>query len=132
MQSSKWTLITAVVIVAMIKGNVSFAQVTLDPSWPENPRTFGGERRDYAWSVRQTADGGYIVAGYTESFGAGRFDVYVVKLDSRGDLDPVWDPNPKTFGGERDDYAWSVQETSNGGYIVAGSTSSFGAVGHEN
>jgi len=85
-------------------------------------KTFGGSSYDYAWSVQQTSDGGYIVAGYTSSFGAGYDDVFLLKTDSSGNLQ--W---AKTFGGDTTDYAWSVQQTSDGGYIVAGGTYSFGA-----
>ena len=85
-------------------------------------KTFGGSDNDGAWSIQQTNDGGYVVAGYTSSFGAGSYDVYVLKLDTSGK--EVWS---KTFGGSSDDLAWSIQQTNDGGYIVAGYTKSFGA-----
>jgi len=85
-------------------------------------KTFGGYHNDYAYSIQQTSDGGYIVAGYTVSFGAGLDDAYVLKLDSAGTLQ--WE---KVFGGSSDDFAYSIQQTSDGGYIVAGETNSFGA-----
>ena len=84
-------------------------------------KTFGGSYNDEAYSIQQTTDGGYIVAGYTYSFGAGGSDVYVIKLDENGNK--VWE---KTYGGSGDDYAFSIQQTTDGGYIVAGYTSSFG------
>ena len=87
-------------------------------------KTFGGKNDDYAYSIQQTNDGGYIVAGYTSSFGAGDKDVYVLKLDKNGD--EIW---TKTFGGKREDNANSIQQTNDGGYIVAGYTASFGAGG---
>jgi len=85
-------------------------------------KTLGGSGDDYARSVTQTIDGGYIVAGYTSSFGIGNYDVYVLKLDSDGSI--AWQ---KTLGGAGDDYASSIQQTTDGGYIVAGATTSFGA-----
>jgi hypothetical protein len=48
--------------------------------------TYGGSSDDYAYSIQQTSDGGYIVAGYTESFGAGYADVWVLKLDANGNV----------------------------------------------
>jgi uncharacterized delta-60 repeat protein len=85
-------------------------------------KTYGGTSSDYANSVQQTSDGGYIVAGETESFGAGRNDVFLIKTDANGNVQ--W---AKTYGGTSSDYANSVQQTSDGGYIVAGGTWSFGA-----
>jgi len=85
-------------------------------------RTYGGIRSDYASSVQQTTDGGYIVAGSTQSFGAGAEDFYLVKTNSLGDT--LW---TRTYGGSYWDEAYSVQQTADGGYIVAGYTYSFGA-----
>jgi hypothetical protein len=85
-------------------------------------KTYGGTYWDYASSVQQTSDGGYIVAGTTWSFGAGWIDLFLIKTDADGNVQ--W---AKTYGGTDDDYASSVQQTSDGGYIVAGYTSSFGA-----
>jgi hypothetical protein len=84
-------------------------------------RTFGGADDDFGYSVRQTADGGYIIAGLNESSGAGGEDVYLIKTDARGDT--MW---TRTLGGTRTDEAHSVQQTADRGYIVAGSTYSFG------
>jgi uncharacterized delta-60 repeat protein len=85
-------------------------------------KTYGGTDYDYAYSVQQTSDGGYIAAGWTSSFGAGNRDIFLIKTDANGDT--IW---AKTFGGTSNDLAYSVQQTSDGGYIVAGWTSSFGA-----
>ncbi|MDP6738281.1 MAG: hypothetical protein QGG15_04570, partial [Dehalococcoidales bacterium] len=84
--------------------------------------TFGGEEDDRAYAVQQTTDGGYIIAGRTESFGAGGSDVYLVKTDGEGNEE--W---YQTFGGEAWDVAFSIQQTADGGYIIAGRTDSFGA-----
>jgi hypothetical protein len=80
-------------------------------------KTFGGNSDDEALSIQQTKDGGYIVVGYTSSFGVGNWDIYVIKLDAKGDN--VWE---KTYGGSGYDIAYSIQQTTDGGYIIAGKT----------
>jgi len=82
-------------------------------------RTYGGQDNDRGFSVQQTSDGGYIVAGYTSSYGAGRRDVYLIRTNSRGDT--LWS---RAFGGRNDDVGYSVQQTTDGGFIVAGYTRS--------
>lgn len=85
-------------------------------------KTYGGSGYDSANSIQQTSDGGYIVAGYANSFGAGGGDAWVLKLDANGAV--VWQ---KAYGGLNSDWAVSIQQTNDGGYIVAGGTNSFGA-----
>ena len=85
-------------------------------------RTFGGVEVDRGKSVIETSGSGYIIVGQTSSFGAGLDDVYLIRTDSSGDT--VW---TKTFGGAGADCGESVVETSDGGCIVAGRTSSSGA-----
>jgi hypothetical protein len=84
-------------------------------------KTYGGAGIDKFISVQQTSDGGYIAVGYTSSFGAGGYDVFLVKTDANGNI--IW---AKTYGGWNNDIASSVRQTSDGGYIVAGTTWSFG------
>jgi len=100
-------------IMLAIAGNVPEAQ------WA---KVFGGIYPDHAKVVRPTADGGYIVAGDTQSFGAVSKDVWVLKLDSAGNVQ--WQ---KTYGGDGPDSASSILQVDNGGYLVAGNTQSFGA-----
>jgi hypothetical protein len=85
-------------------------------------KTYGGEQDDNASFVQQTRDGGFIIAGRTYSYSAGHSDIWLVKTNSVGDT--LW---TKAYGGIEFDYAASVRETNDGGYILAGSTSSFGA-----
>ena len=84
-------------------------------------KCLGGSSSDYAYSIQQTTDGGYIVAGVSWSNDGdvsgnhGGADYWVVKLNSSGDIE--WQ---KSLGGSLSDYAYSIQQTSDGGYIVAG------------
>ncbi|MDH4070918.1 MAG: hypothetical protein OEV30_10895 [Ignavibacteria bacterium] len=82
-------------------------------------RIYGGPFSDL--SVEQTADGGFILAGHTTSFGAGDDDAWLLKTDSDGNI--LW---AKLFGGILADQAWSVRQTSDAGYILTGETWSFG------
>jgi len=90
-----------------------------DPIWS---CTYGGTFYDYGLCVRQVSEGGYIFTGYTKTFGAGGDDVYLINTDSAGDT--LW---TRTYGGTSNDDGYSVRQTSDGGYIIAGKTASFGA-----
>jgi predicted secreted protein len=85
-------------------------------------RTYGGAGDEYAMTVVQTFDGGYAMVGFTDSFGAGGQDFYLVKTDASGNMQ--WN---KTYGGNGTDYGYTVVQTSDGGYALAGQTTSFGA-----
>lgn len=89
-------------------------------------KTTGGTSDDVAESIIQTADGGYVVAGHTGSFGSGGMDICIMKLDPGGSLQ--WF---KTVGGTNHDYGYSIIKTSDGGYAVAAQTLSFGAGGYD-
>lgn len=78
-------------------------------------RIYGGDINEHAHSVQQTSDGGYIVTGWTKSFGAGWSDVWLLKLDEMGDT--IW---TRTYGRQYVDGGNSVCQTSDGGYVIAG------------
>jgi len=84
-------------------------------------KTFGGSDADFANSMIETSDGGFAIAGLTESSGAGSFDAWLIKTDSEGNVE-----FSKTYGGAGSDGAGSVAETSDGGFVLAGETESFG------
>ena len=79
--------------------------------------TFGGAEDDFAHAVIETADGGFVIAGETQSFGAGGRDFWLIKTSSSGEQ--LW---TRTFGGPADDVAYAVAQTSDGGLVVAGSS----------
>ncbi|HLG35507.1 MAG TPA: T9SS type A sorting domain-containing protein [Bacteroidia bacterium] len=100
--------------------------VKLDPAGSiQWQKSLGGSSFDWAHSIKQTTDGGYIAAGYSSSndgdvTGNHSYDDYwVVKLDNSGTI--LWQ---KSFGGIANDRAYSVNQTSDGGYIIAGNSSS--------
>jgi hypothetical protein len=88
-------------------------------------KTYGGTNSDVPYSVVQASDGGYIVAGWTRSFNGditvnqGKSDYWIIKLSSIGDLE--WQ---KTYGGSEIDFGYSIINTSDGGFMVSGSSES--------
>ena len=82
-------------------------------------RTYGGIGGDFAYSLVETSDGGYALAGVTDSFGAGGNDFWLIKTDSSGNME--WN---QTYGGANSSIAYSLVETSDGGYALAGSSGS--------
>ncbi|MGB4087344.1 hypothetical protein [Methanothrix sp.] len=87
-------------------------------------RVLGGSNEDAGYFVRETADGGYIIAGSSYSFGMGGERLWLIRMDGNGSL--IWD---RTFGGfvhSSGDGGWSVDETDDGGYIATGYTQSKG------
>jgi hypothetical protein len=90
-------------------------------------QTYGGTEEDFGRSVVETSDGGYAVAGKTESFGSGSSDVWLVKTDVNGTME--WN---QTYGGTSNELGGnSVVETSDGGYAIAAITASYGAGGND-
>ncbi len=92
-----------------------------DTEWE---KTYGGTNTDLAHAVDQTSDGGYIIGGFTRSFGAANKDYFVVKVDASGNIE--WQ---ERFGGSDEDVIRYVKQASDGGYLVAGFTKSFGQNG---
>jgi len=88
-----------------------------DTSWT---RVYGGADDDVGFGVAQANDNGFLLCGYTESFGAGNEDIYVVKYKNNGDFD--WD---ETYGFSQEEIAYSILVTSDGGYVIPGNTESF-------
>jgi hypothetical protein len=87
----------------------------------------GGAGFEYGECIIQTNDHGYMIAGITNSFGAGKSDMYAIKLDSNAQLQ--W---TKTIGGVRNDAAYSVIQTNDMGYAMVGTTYSYGDTTHGN
>ena len=85
-------------------------------------KTYGATGEDGAYDLVQTVDGGYALVGWTNSFGAGFDDFWLVKTDAAGTMQ--WN---KTYGGTNDDMAHALVQTADGGYALVGYTSSFGA-----
>lgn len=84
--------------------------------------TYGGTALDSGVHVLQTVEGDYAIVGFTRSFGAGDTDAWLFKTDAAGVMQ--WN---QTYGGTEDDEGWSLIETTDGGYLLAGNTYSFGA-----
>jgi hypothetical protein len=84
---------------------------------PEWSRMYGGNLSDTAHYSIQTADGGYIVAAHTSSFAIGGEDFWVLKIDAEGEIQ--WN---KTYGGAGNDMVYSIIQTVDGGYALAGYT----------
>jgi predicted secreted protein len=102
------------------------ARLPAIPPATEWNKTFGGTSDDGAYDLLQTEDGGYIIAGYTQSFGAGGSDFWLIKTDAQGN--ELWN---KTYGGTGDEAAFRVLLANDGGYLLAGWTNSFGAGGYD-
>jgi hypothetical protein len=90
-------------------------------------RTYGDDLDEWGCCVRQTTDGGYVVAGEKEMPASHDSDCYVIKTDENGDT--LW---TFTLGGFLDEIAYEIEETDDEGYIIAGKTESFVPSGYEN
>ncbi|HEX7343444.1 MAG TPA: hypothetical protein VF398_04220, partial [bacterium] len=84
--------------------------------------TYGGIDGEAAHSIIPSGDGGYLLAGWTASFGAGPSDMWLVKVDAQGDS--LWS---RTYGGSGNEDVGAIIPSGDGGFLLAGGTNSFGA-----
>ncbi|MCD4795327.1 MAG: T9SS type A sorting domain-containing protein [Bacteroidales bacterium] len=115
----KGILLTIVLSILFISG--IYAQNPGDTLWT---KTYGGANSDMGWCVQQADDEGYIITGWTESYGAGGYDIYLIKTDAAGDT--MW---TKTYGEDGSDDGRCVRQTPDGGYVIAGNTQPIGIMG---
>ena len=102
--------LTTLILLALVAGPA--ASMEGDMLWEHS---YGGSAQDWGYDVKITDDGGFIITGYTKSFGVSGSDVYLVKLDAAGTLQ--WDT---PLGSAANDVGEAVIQTSDGGYLVAG------------
>jgi hypothetical protein len=107
-----------ILLILLLAGGVSAVPMV------EWNRTFGAKGNDYTETGQQTADSGYIIAGWTTSYGEGKSDAWLIKTDENGNK--MWE---KTFGGNENDVARSVLQIEDNRYIITGCTYSYGAGG---
>lgn len=86
-------------------------------------KNYGGSKDDTASKIIKTFDGKFLIVGNTLSYGSSG-DIYLLKVDGDGNL--LWQRN---YGGDKEDYANDIKETSDGGFIIVGATRSFGSLG---
>ena len=110
------------IVVGYIGNSKDIYLVKTDPNGNEEwSHSYGGNQDDIGYCVQKTNDGGYIITGGTKSFGNGNEDVWLIKTDQSGNEE--WN---KTYGGNENDYGRFVKQTLDGGYIIVGSTYSYG------
>ena len=110
------------IIFAFFSGILS-AQTAPDTTWTQR---YAGGSWEWAWQTEQTTDGGYITVADTKSYGNGAWDIWLIKTDENGDT--LW---TKTFGGQYEERGQSVQQTSDGGYIILGTTETYADEGYD-
>jgi hypothetical protein len=104
------SLVRLIALGVIILNTNLYPQVTFE-------RTYGGILGEFAYGCQQTSDSNYIIVGVTRSFGSGGNDVWLVKIDTLGDT--LW---TKTYRGVEDDGGRAIQQTQDGGYVIAGHT----------
>jgi len=112
--------------VSVNLGNIDYWVIKIDNLGNlEWEKSYGGTSNDIATSIQQTNDGGYIVAGVSNSSDGdvtgnhGNGDYWVVKLNNLGTIE--WE---KALGGTKSDFPYSIQQTSDNGFIIAGESQS--------
>ncbi len=104
------------------KGNTDLYLLKLDSMGQKKFETsFGGLSNEIGKGVIQLSDSSYVMVGYTSSFGTGGYDIFLLNADKNGNL--IWQ---KTLGGNDWDFAYDIQQTTDGGFIITGTTYSFG------
>ncbi|MCD4702329.1 MAG: hypothetical protein K8S24_10785, partial [Candidatus Aegiribacteria sp.] len=86
--------------------------------------TYGGVNDEKGWCVQQTSDDGYVIVGISNSYGAGGYDIYLVKTDALGGT--IW---TRTYGEDGSEDGRCVRQTADSGYIIAGNTQPIGIFG---
>src|SRR4051812_12918188 len=89
-------------------------------------KTFGGTNADWGNAMLSLSDGRYMLAGSTNSTGAGNYDFYLIQLNANGDT--LW---TKTYGGAQNDICTALKQTSDGGFIMVGNSESITAGGSD-
>ena len=113
-------------IYTSIKGSFDFFVIKLNSKgsfeWQKQYGGYGGSKQERASSIRQTNDGGYIVAGKVTDFYGGNADAWIIKLDYYGNIE--WQ---KIYEGKEDDHVYAIVQTGDGGYIASGCTRNYGS-----
>jgi len=109
--------------VSILSTIIAWTSCAIGQPGMEWQTTLGGDTAEICTALTRTSEGGYIVAGYAMSDQGdvsgnhGKRDYWIVKLDAQGTLQ--WQ---RSYGGTEDDYAYSIQQLADGGYVVAGQT----------
>ena len=109
----------AIMLIGMMIIVMTAGVVSAQDTWM---KTYGGIAAEHAEAMEKVPDGGYMVAGWTETYGAGNDDWMLMRLDEAGNM--IW---AKTYGGPERERAYAMKRTSDGNYVVAGETRSLGA-----
>ena len=132
MKNPKLTKIGFMILLLTLMTSLSISDIMiakkLDTKTTDNEwyKTYGGSSFDRACTLLQTVDGGFVLAGITNSYGVGDSDIWLVKTNANGTSQ--WN---KTYGGQENDYVSSMIQVEDGGFLLAGSTHSYGAGGSD-